>query len=90
MDKMAEELITEKLTVDEERAIRSLRSGTATEGQQVLALNVIIKKFARTHDMTYLPDNDRGSAFLSGRAFVGQRILKTLNMPVEEEPVVKS
>ncbi len=64
-------------------ALKALYAGTATEGQQRLALHTIVNKMARAHDVLYIPgDNARDSAFLSGRAFVGQQILLYLNIPV--------
>tara|TARA_R110002072_G_scaffold266030_1_gene424902 strand:+ start:6131 stop:6418 length:288 start_codon:yes stop_codon:yes gene_type:complete len=73
---------TQKLSDDEHRAIRSLYKGDATEHQQRLALKVIINKISRAQDLLYIPGSFDESAFLNGRAFVGQQLLKYLNLPV--------
>lgn len=70
------------LTKAEHAAIRALRDGDADSYQQKLALKVIVNKFSRSHDGLYIPDSFDQSSFLSGRAFVGQKILKYLNIPV--------
>lgn len=66
------------LTVREIRALRSLETGDATPGEQQLALSIILKKFARTYDVHFIPGAPDESTFLTGRAFVGQEILKYL------------
>ena len=72
-----------KIDKQEIQALKALYQGEATEGQQRLALHAIVNKMARAHDVLYIPgDNGRDSAFLSGRAFVGQQILMFLKLPV--------
>jgi hypothetical protein len=66
----------------EHRAIRALNEGSATEHQQRLALKVIINKISRAQDALYIPGSFDQTAFLNGRAFVGQQLLKFLNIPV--------
>jgi hypothetical protein len=86
------EIQTPALTKEEHTALQLLHEGQADSYQQQLALKVIVNKFSRAHDMTYIPGptGERASAFLSGRGFVGQKILKYLNLPIgkleEEEP----
>ena len=63
-------------------ALVALSKGEATEHQQVLALRLIVNNFSRAHDLLYIPDSFDQSAFLNGRAFVGQKILKFINKPV--------
>ena len=63
-------------------ALRALEKGEASPAQQRLALSVIVKNFSRTHDVLYLPGSFDGSAFLTGRGFVGTLILKYLNIPL--------
>ena len=70
------------LTKDEHIALKELYAGRATEYQQRLALKVIVNNFARSHDNCFIPDASDQSAFISGRAFVGQQILLHLNLPV--------
>lgn len=71
-----------ELTEQEHIALRTLSMGEANEYQQKLALKVIVNVFSRTHDLLYVPDSFDQSALLNGRAFVGQKILKYLNLPV--------
>lgn len=76
----------QELTQSEAQALRALYKGEATPDQQRQILRTITNKLSRPHDMTYVPgDQDRG-AFLAGRAFVGQRILYYLNIPVSKLP----
>ncbi|WP_372809331.1 hypothetical protein [Litorivivens sp.] len=79
---MSKELESIPLDKDEIIAIKALKTGTASEAQQQLALYVIVNKFARAHDLLYIPGDTHASAFLNGRAFVGAKILETLNIPV--------
>ena len=80
--KTAECLRCPDLNKQEHAAIKALGKGEADEFQQRLALKVIVNTFSRTHDLCYVPDSQDQSTFISGRAFVGQKILKYLNIPV--------
>lgn len=63
-------------------AIRALQSGTASEGQQKLALAWIIADAARTYDQPFRPggeDGARATDFSAGMMFVGQQIVRVLN-----------
>lgn len=71
-----------KLTKDEHQALKALRKGDASAYQQQLALQVIINKLSRAQDLLYIPGSFDQSAFLNGRAFVGQSLLKYVNLPV--------
>lgn len=73
---------TRTLTTPEVVAIQALHRGEATAYQQKLALKVIVNDFCRAHDALYIPGSFDQTAFLNGRAFVGQRILKFINIPV--------
>lgn len=70
------------LVKEEHIALKELHKGTADEYQQRLALSVIVNKFSRAHDVLFIPGSSDQSVFLNGRAFVGQKILKYLNIPV--------
>ena len=65
-------------------AIKALAKGEADAGQQVLALEAIVKKLSRAFDLGYIPGSFDESAFLSGRGFVGQQITKAINTPVKD------
>jgi len=63
-------------------ALKAVAKGDADEFQQRLAIEVIVNKFSRTHDLTYVEGSFDGTAFLGGRSFVGQLILKCINVPI--------
>jgi len=63
-------------------ALKALNKGEATEHQQKLALATICNKFSRAQDALYVPGTFDETAFLNGRAFVGQKILKIINLPI--------
>lgn len=63
-------------------AIKNLYAGEATPDQQRLAVVVIITKFSRAKDNLFIPGKPDETAFLEGRGFVGQKILKYLHLPV--------
>ena len=71
-----------RVTRAEHTALKMLRTGEADAYQQKLALQVIVNKFCRTHDIQFIPGSPDESAFISGRAFPGQQILKHLTLPV--------
>jgi hypothetical protein len=67
---------------DDIMAIKALAAGRANEVQQRLAVAVIVEKFARAHDPSFWPDNERLSAFAAGKRFVAQQLLGIVNMDV--------
>tara|TARA_R110000851_G_scaffold9579_2_gene35541 strand:- start:641 stop:916 length:276 start_codon:yes stop_codon:yes gene_type:complete len=73
------------LSKAEHVAIKQLSKGEAEPHQQVLALEVIVKKFSRAFDLGYIPGSFDQSAFLSGRGFVGQQVTKAINTPIKED-----
>lgn len=73
---------------DDIRAIKALAAGKASEGQQRIALAWIIHNAARTYDMPFRPggiDGQRNSDFACGRIFVGQQVIKLINMDMPEK-----
>lgn len=89
MPDIPQQLFTEQLWRHEHVALKALHVGDATPDQQKLALEIIVKKLSRTHDLSYIPSSFDGSAFLSGRAFVGHQLLKYLNLPASKSPEVQ-
>jgi len=79
------ELETEPLNKQDHIAIKAVANGTAEPDQQMLALEIIIKKISRAFEMSYVPGAADASAFLAGRGFVGQQITKFINQPVKED-----
>lgn len=63
-------------------ALKSLVAGTASADQQQRAVAWIINRAAATYDMAYRPESARDTDFALGRAFVGQQVVKLINMPV--------
>lgn len=61
-------------------AIQKLEEGTATAGEQRMALACILKKFCRVYDQHYIPDSERDTSFLLGRAYPGQQLLKYMRL----------
>lgn len=61
-------------------AIQALNAGTATSDQQKRALDWIINKAARTYDHPFDLDSAHVSAHYAGRMFVGQQIVKLVNI----------
>lgn len=81
---MSQELLVDVLDSREVHALKAVRAGEADPDQQRLAMAVIVKKLARTHDVPYLPQDTHGSAFLAGRGFVGRQILKFAEVPFDK------
>lgn len=69
------------------RAIKAVAAGKASEGQQQLALDVIINKLACTYDLPFRPgpDGPRASDFAAGKMFVGQRIVNAIKRPLKAD-----
>lgn len=66
-------------------AMRALQDGVATDSQQKLALDWIIRKASNLYDMSYRLPEDGGSSgtdFHEGRRFVGSQIVKMLTPEV--------
>ena len=73
---------TEALDKQDILALKAVYNGEVDAHQQRLALHVIVNKLSRAQDQLYIPDSFDQTAHLNGRAFVGQKILKYINMPV--------
>lgn len=67
-------------------AIRALCQGTASETQQVLAMEWIVHCGSRYYDLSYRPGDHRPSDFLEGRRFVGAQIVRLLNPSYTPDP----
>lgn len=77
------------LTKEEHEALKALNNGEANASQQRLSLAIIIHKFSRAHNLLYIPESFDQTSFINGRAFVGQQILKHINIPVGQLTEVK-
>ena len=82
MSKIDECFVTKKLDKVEVEALKALNAGIATAHQQKLSLAIIVNNFSRAQDLLYTPGSFDKTAFFNGRAFVGQKILKIINLPI--------
>lgn len=62
------------------RALQALAAGKATDTQQRLAIDWIVNKAASTYDWPFRPDSARDTDIALGRQFVGQQIVKLINL----------
>jgi hypothetical protein len=68
-------------------AVKALAMGTASADQQRRAISYIIEKLCGTYDMSYRPGGDDGrrdTDFAEGQRFVGNQIVKFVNMNVAD------
>jgi hypothetical protein len=66
-------------------ALKALQAGTASAEQQLRALTWIIENACGTYDFPYRPggqEGERDTGIALGRMFVGQQIVKLLNVPM--------
>ena len=61
-------------TEAEVQAVRALYNGTATERQQRMALDYMIRAFG-THDISYRVDDPLATAFCEGKRFAGTTLV---------------
>lgn len=67
-------------------AVKALAAGEATPDQQKEALDWIINSAAGYYEISFRSDDDGGdreTAFAEGRRFVGQQIVKFVNLPAK-------
>lgn len=57
----------------------------ASQHQQELAIDWIINQVCKTHDMSYRPNSERDTNFAEGKRFVGNQILKQINLIMKDE-----
>lgn len=57
-------------------AMQAFQNGEATEHQQKLLFEWIVRSACATYEQTFIPGDPHGSAFMDGRTFAGQQILK--------------
>jgi hypothetical protein len=67
------------------RAIQATAAGTATPEQQKRALDWIVMRAASTYDNGFVAEDAHGriAAFVDGRQFVGQQIVKLMKLKPE-------
>lgn len=74
-----------ELTRAERSAIKSCIHGEPTADQARTAMHAVIHKLAGTHDLAFVPGAPNDSAFMSGRQFVGYRLLHYANEKIPED-----
>jgi len=62
-------------------SFKALSDGTASEEQQKLVIDFLIKIGCRTYDTDWFPE-ERTSCFAAGRRYVGQQIVRFINLKV--------
>lgn len=75
-----------ELSDHEVMALKALRDGVASAGQQKMALSAIVVKFASAGDMSFRPggeDGRRATDFSEGKKYVAQRIQEALTRPMK-------
>ena len=73
-------------TEAEVQAIRAMYNGTATERQQRMALDFMIRGFG-THDISYRVDDPLATAFCEGKRFAGTTLVWMLKeAPTRTDP----
>lgn len=63
-------------------ALQAVYRGTASEHQQKLAMDWIIKQAAQIGGQSYRAGDSHATAFLEGRRFVGAQILSLIGMDI--------
>ena len=61
-------------------AFQALAHGTAEPQQQKIAMAYLLGTLCCIQDMSYRPDSERETVFAEGRRFVGQQIVKFLQL----------
>lgn len=75
---------TPLLTVRELESVRALFTGDASHEQQLLAVEVIRRKFCRHGEMAYIPGDTHAMTFLAGRQFVADRMDLFATKPMDK------
>ena len=69
-----------RLTQREIYALQQLEEGNAAPDVQRLALQAILRKLCRVYDLHFVAGKPDQTAFLAGRGYVGQEIIKFLRL----------
>lgn len=64
-------------------AVQAVASGNATEGQQKMAMEWIVKVAAATYDEPFRPGQPDVLTYMLGRRSVGLAIVKLINLKTE-------
>lgn len=79
---MSTEVPGPKAAPDVVMAVKALRDGKASEGQQKSALEWILVEVCRIQEPSYVPGDANATMFAEGRRFAGLAIAKVANATV--------
>lgn len=65
-------------------AIKATYAGAATERQQIVAMEWVIRAAANVPGISYRAGDSHATAFLEGRRFVGAQILSLIGMDINK------
>ena len=74
------------LTIDERRAIRALARGAASDRQQTLALDCIIKNLSGYYGLSVSGPDATAAFFADGRRYVGAALVGVINSSETANP----
>lgn len=69
------------------RAFQALAAGVASKEQQQVVVRWLLYRGCRVYDVSFRPggrEGERATDFAEGRRFVGQQIVKLINMDIPE------
>lgn len=65
-------------------ALKALQVGEATKEQQQEALDFILLRICKMHDLSFYPDSPRDGDFAEGKRYVGNQIVKLMELTGEQ------
>ncbi len=81
-DKIMDKATTSSISM----AFKSLSEGVASEEQQKNVLDFLVRIGCRTYDTDWFPD-ERISCFAAGRRYVGQQIVRFINLKIGKQEI---
>jgi len=76
-----ESVMDKSTTASVSMAFKSLEKGVASEAEQKLAMDFLIRIGCRTYDTDWFQD-ERISCFAAGRRYVGQQVVRFINLKI--------
>lgn len=83
MKKLAPHWCRCEVSYQEAMAIKAMAANNASPDQQKLFMEWIVSRAANVLSIAFDPDNDRASAFESGRRYVGLKINEVVGTPAD-------
>lgn len=72
-----------ELDYDDAMAVRALKAGNASGGQQQRALRWIVDAACGTYDLGWHPSGPHEASFSAGRRFAGSQVVRAMNINAE-------